>query len=69
MDLLPDIKVAKLLGVSLKNMKRWKSIGFNRKTKSGRRIMYPCFEKALKKKIIKKIEDKRKLIRLYSKEK
>ena len=55
MDLLPDIKVAKILGVSLKNMKRWKSIGFDRKTKSGRRIMYPCFEKALKKKIIKKI--------------
>ena len=56
MDLLPDIKVAKILGVSLKNMKRWKSVGFDKKTKSGRRIMYPCFENALKKKIIKKIE-------------
>ena len=56
MDLIPDEKVAKILGVSIKNMKRWKTVGFDKKTKSGRRIMYPCFEKALKKKIIKKIE-------------
>lgn len=44
MDLICEIKVAKILGISLKNMKRWKSVGFNKKTKSGRKIKFPCFE-------------------------